>query len=316
MDASSTYTSNSNFIDPSFVSSVCPVQGMRLIQEQKGSGCFQANRADCSFGCMPFFDANSCLAQASLPPSSVPSTMTKTTKTPSLSPAMPSGVPSTSPSQKPVSQKPVSQKPVVSQRPVSQKPVSQKPVSLTGVPSLPPNTTMPTYQPQTTAPSPGSVTLPPINTAPPAEHVPSTAPTDALYGWLRKPSSYPANKQTLRPAGTPSPTIAPSSKPLCNCSKGSKGGKSKNKKKKGKRRTLQGYVYNFNAADNDYNGDDNYVRNDNYYCRCPSSQGKKGSKGTKGSKGKKGRKASSSKNSHNNAHDSWVTNALYFWTGE
>jgi hypothetical protein len=137
----SQYSSLDNYIGPNFISSVCPDPGLRLVQESPNSGCFQANRTDCSFNCTTFFDAETCRAQVTEAPTSRP------TQKPSAKPSLP---PTLAPTINMTSATPVTAAPSnITMAP------SEAPSFVTTIPTSAPTTKKPaSSQPETTSPAP------------------------------------------------------------------------------------------------------------------------------------------------------------------
>jgi hypothetical protein len=285
----SMYTTTDNYIDPDFSSSVCTEPGQRLIQEQAGSGCFQANRTDCAFDCVEFFDAESCLARIeTVPPSIAPSATVVPTRAPTRA---------TNATSAPV------------------RPPKRAPVTM-------PTTTAPVTSSPVAQPSAGPSGVP-FN----APHLaPSIAPSQAPVG---KPTLRPSLAPLTGAPNTKSPglpTARPSCECKGKGKKKSKkdkdGGMGKGKgKSKGKGKGLKG------ASGDDDDDDDDFVKYADDLgsdeCICPSKKSKKdGGKGndTAGKGGGKGEakvgKGLSYWMEHGTAlHDSRVNNGLHHLGG-
>jgi hypothetical protein len=311
----SNFIGDSNYINPAFVSSVCQEAGMRLIQEQVGSGCFDVNRTDCDFNCTSFFDADTCLARfETLAPSITPVNVslmptfmdntsflpTMTTITPSSQ--QPSSINDTSmPTLESATSTPSLAAPANTEMPTK----LVLPPSFTAT-SSPMEDTLPTFQP-------GTLTVAPSESG--SSRRPIPVPSRSGQPTLRPIISIPSLFETELPTSTDRPTtVAPSNtfKPSCDCyGKGKKSKKNMGKNMKdgkgmsmgkGKGGHASYYTddaaqYKYETYDDDYNvsHDDKYhskaIYEDNDdNCICSDTEGKgKGGKSNSGKgKGKKG----------------------------
>lgn len=293
----SNYIAESNFIDPSFVSSVCEESGIRLIQELPGSGCFDVNRTDCEFNCTSFVEVDTCNARLeTLAPSIAPINMTQsptvtnnTTLRPTVATSTPSSV-------------------GITASPQPSAPTIQPSSILLPLPTATPIVLPPSF---TATSSPITDTLPTsLPTDTPAPSIENSLTTNPSL--LPRPSLRPTThtSPTFFETELPTSTIPPStSKPSCDCYSG-KGKKSKKKKgkDKGKGKGKGNDVnddgifsddddVNLNHRRNVYSDDKTDGYNDD--CICRESRKGKGKEKGKGGRGK-------GKGGHGKGHESEV----------